>query len=108
MTKQVKKSKHVGVMNVLGTDWKLVLHQFQEPADGAAALYGFCCPETNEIHVNSTKDGAGYPDTLLHEVIHAIDAVADLGLTEAQVRATATSLRGFFRANPKLAQWLIA
>lgn len=108
MSKQAKQRKQVGVLNVLGTDWKVVLHKFPEPPDGTAALYGFCCPETNEIHVNSDKDRAGFPDTLLHEVIHAIDAVADLDLSEAQVRATATSLRGFFRANPNIAQWLIA
>lgn len=38
-------------------------------------------------------------DTLLHEVIHAMDYLLDLKLTEEQVRVLATALIGVFQDN---------
>ena len=46
-------------------------------------------------------------DTLLHEVVHTIDYVMDLSLTEHQVRALATGLLGTFRDNPDFAKYIL-
>jgi len=45
-------------------------------------------------------------DTLLHEVIHAIDHTNSLELNEHQVRTMATGLRAVFTANTKFAKWV--
>lgn len=45
-------------------------------------------------------------DTVLHEVIHAVDFVAGLDLQERQVRHLATILLGVLQDNPQFATWL--
>ena len=40
-------------------------------------------------------------DTVLHEVIHAVDHQMDTDLTETQVRRIATGLCAVFKDNPK-------
>jgi len=45
-------------------------------------------------------------DTLLHEVLHAIDHTYSLELSEHQVRVLATSLRSVFSSNPRFARWV--
>lgn len=46
-------------------------------------------------------------DTLLHEIIHAIDATISTNLTEHQVHALAGGLFAVFRENPGLADRLL-
>lgn len=46
-------------------------------------------------------------DTLLHEVIHAIDYTNSLEMNEHQVRTLATGLRAVFTTNPKFATWVV-
>lgn len=46
-------------------------------------------------------------DTVLHEVLHAIEYTMDLDLKEHQVRALATGLLGVFQDNPKFAKYII-
>ena len=46
-------------------------------------------------------------DTVLHEVIHAIEYTMDLEMSEHQVRALATGLMGVFQDNPKFAKYII-
>lgn len=46
-------------------------------------------------------------DTILHEVIHAIEYVMDLEMSEHQVRALATGLLGVFQDNPKFARYIV-
>lgn len=45
-------------------------------------------------------------DTLLHETIHGLDYILDLGLSEHQVRMLATGLIGLFQDNPEFAAFV--
>lgn len=45
-------------------------------------------------------------DTVLHEIIHAVDFSMYLGLEERQVHALAAGLLGVLRDNPQLTQFL--
>lgn len=45
-------------------------------------------------------------DTVLHEVIHAIEYTMDLEMSEHQVRALATGLIGVFQDNPKFGKYI--
>jgi hypothetical protein len=45
-------------------------------------------------------------DTVLHETIHAVDYILDLGLTEHQVRMLGTGLVGLFQDNPGFAAFV--
>lgn len=46
-------------------------------------------------------------ETLLHEVLHAIDHALQLGLNEAQVGALSVGLWAFVQANPQAAAWIL-
>lgn len=45
-------------------------------------------------------------DTVLHEVLHAIDFTMDLEISEHQIRALATGLIGVFQDNPEFAKYI--
>lgn len=45
-------------------------------------------------------------DTLLHEVLHAIDHEMDTNMRERQIRLQATGLLHFMRSNPEVIRWL--
>ena len=45
-------------------------------------------------------------DTVLHELIHAIDDVMLLGMTERQVHCTASGLIALFKDNPDFLDYL--
>jgi hypothetical protein len=95
------------VLNILGADWTVVLRPFEETADGEASdLFGYCDDTAFEIHINSLRSSTSHADTLLHEVIHAIEKMLDLEISEETVRHVATALRVVFLANPKVAKWL--
>lgn len=46
-------------------------------------------------------------DTVLHEVIHAIDHATQLDLTERQVYVLAGQLLDTLRRNPEFTKWLV-
>jgi len=45
-------------------------------------------------------------DTVLHEVIHAVDCEGNLGLSERQVRGLGTILLGVMKDNPAFVRYL--
>ena len=47
-------------------------------------------------------------DTTLHEIIHAIDEVMNLGMEEHQVHLMAVGLISVLAKNPELSKWLIS
>jgi hypothetical protein len=96
-----------GLINILGSQWKVVLRDFEQMPDGEASnLYGYCDADRFEIHVNALKTDRSHADTLLHEVQHAIEKMLALDVSEETIRALATGLRQFFVSNPKVARWL--
>ncbi len=57
-----------------------------------------------DIHPEQSTDAAR--DTLLHEIVHALDHMEALRLSEEQVRRVATGLRAVFAANPAVAKFI--
>lgn len=68
--------------------------------------FGFCQPNQQVILIQPGMIEDEEKDTVLHEVIHAVDYLMQLGLTEDQVRSTATGLYAVMKDNPKLATYL--
>lgn len=85
-------------VNVLGDRYRVFTHRM--------SIFGDCNSRRGEIRLrpNQTEDQAR--DTLLHEVIHAIDHVYSLRISEHQTRTLATSLRAVFTSNPEFARWV--
>ncbi len=68
--------------------------------------YGLCEAPKCLITVDPTHHSEQQKDTLLHEVLHALDTETHSGLREKQVRRMATVLLHFLRANPEVTRWL--
>lgn len=63
--------------------------------------------ETLQIEVLKDQHPLSRKDTVLHEVIHAIDHVTQLDLTERQVYVLAGQLLDTLRRNPDFTAWLV-
>lgn len=89
-----------GTFNVLGERYKVRLRRQKDKA------YGRCYCQEGLIELDPRQSPDKMRDTLLHEVVHAIDSVDSLKLSEHQVRRMATGLRAVFTANPKFAKFV--
>jgi hypothetical protein len=69
--------------------------------------YGECQHGKLVINVSPASADDQQRDTLLHEVIHALEVEGQLKMTERQVTGLATLLLSSLRHNPKLAQFLL-
>jgi hypothetical protein len=107
MSRAKKSEETRGVINILGTDWNVVLRPFPPDEQGIPSeTFGYCCYHTHEIHINSLKPSASNPDTLLHEMTHAIEYMLGFDTNEERVRGISTAWRSIFKGNPKVARWL--
>jgi len=68
--------------------------------------YGQCESGKCLITVDPSQHAEQQRDTLLHEILHALDHESDTGLRERQIRVQATMLLQFMRANPEVVRWL--
>jgi hypothetical protein len=71
-----------------------------------ADLVGECDSDRQEIRVRDGQPLEQEQDTLLHELIHAIDEAVDSKLKESQVKRIATGLLAVLKENPNLASYL--
>lgn len=97
-------SRHIkghGTLDILGTKWTIKVYPFENDDHGETLF------DKAEIHINSKKPPAMFYETMLHEVIHAVDITCNLSLTEPQVHNLAVYLRTVFKSNPKFAKWVI-
>jgi hypothetical protein len=100
----MKKQRADWVLDVIG---KRNVVQWRVPS-GPGKDFGECETRTGVIKVNPNASIDQQRDTLLHEVIHAIDHELDTGMRERQVRLLATGLFHFLRANPDAVRWLLS
>jgi hypothetical protein len=70
------------------------------------ALVGECDSDRQAISIRDGQPLEQEQDTLLHEVIHAIDEAMGLKLREAQVKGCATGLLAVLKDNPRFAAFL--
>lgn len=69
---------------------------------------GMCRSNQLSIHFADDLPPDEQADTVLHEVIHAVDHQMDTELTETQVRRIATGVVAVFKDNPKFYSEYIA
>lgn len=63
--------------------------------------------DLQRIWVDSTNAMGRQKEVLLHEIIHAIDFLTAIGLTEAQTHALANGLFTVMVDNPKVEKWIL-
>ena len=99
----VKLPAHI---KVLGKKFK-VKDLTSENDEGFEDCEGYMDYRSQEIAVR-TDVGLGYSqDTLLHEVIHAVEESLDLRFTEKQVFQLAAGLLGVLKENKEFTDWLL-
>lgn len=69
--------------------------------------FGSCDSVKCEIKVDPKAHIEQQKDTLLHEILHALDHELDTRMTERQIRLMATGLLPTARANPEIFKWLM-
>lgn len=89
-------------MRILGQSWQII----HTPGWLMMEDLGQCQALEQQILLRSGIKGQMAADTLLHEVIHAIEAIYALDLKEEQVRLVATGLTQVFQDNPEFYGWI--
>ena len=69
-------------------------------------LLGECDSDKQVITILDQQPLETEQDTLLHEVLHAVDDAMGLKMKEAQVKGAATGLLAVLKDNPRLAAYL--
>jgi len=91
-----------GTLRILGKVWEVA----EAPSDFTDS--GSCSRDYQKIVVSTTQPLDNVKDTLLHEVLHAVDYCMATKLTEDQVAALATGLLAVFLDNPAFLEFLNA
>lgn len=89
------------VVRVLGRDVPIVL--CDELSAKAWGEYDF---ESQIVRVRTGQQPHFEADTVLHELIHAIDDVMQLNMKERQVHCLASGLIALFKDNPTFFEYL--
>ena len=90
-------------VRVIGKTYAVVWTRGRPLDDGNA---GEMDPDKQRLHIRDGTPLEQEQDTLLHEVVHAIDHELDLKFSERQVRAFATGLLACFKDNPRFFTYL--
>lgn len=72
----------------------------------AEDLMGECDNDKQLILIRDGQPLESEQDTLLHEVLHAVDEAMGLKMKEAQVKGCATGLLAVLKDNPRFATYL--
>jgi hypothetical protein len=92
-----------GKLDILGKKFKVL----QMPTDNTEDHDGLMELSKQEIWYRSQEALSYNQDTVLHETVHAIDEVLQLGLKEKQVHQLAAALLAVIKHNPKFINWLL-
>lgn len=97
-------------IRVMGKDWTI---EHDENLIPEKESYGRCYVGHAKV-VYTTVDGDGatlnaamVKDTIIHELVHAIEETAGLGLKERQVLGLGGGLYALIKENPGLILWLL-
>lgn len=75
-----------------------------EGGDPKEQLMGLCSDGKQDIQVSIHQPKDALKDTILHEILHAVDYQMQLGLKERQVHGIAAGLVAVFLDNPEFTQ----
>jgi hypothetical protein len=90
-------------IKVLGKRFAL---QFPDGAPLDDGLNGECDSDNQLILVRDGQPLESEQDTVLHEILHAVDEAMGLKMKESQVKGAATGLLAVLKDNPALVTYL--
>ena len=90
-------------VRVLGKSFTITAVPGLRDREGA---YGTCDGAAQDIKYDPEPHREQVADTLLHEVVHAVDEAMGTSMSERQVRGIATGLLGVFKDNPAFLKFI--
>jgi hypothetical protein len=93
------------IVDILGKRYKI---KFLRDAKFEDSEFGECDFDKMEISVNTDKGVDHQRDTLVHEILHAIDYDCKLKLSESQIRSLGRDIFQVLRVNKHLRGWLFS
>jgi len=86
---------------ILGRNYEIALKDYIE-----GDLLGQCDSDALKITIKKDQPEILEADTLLHEILHAIDDAMQTKMKERQVHCTATGLLALFKDNPDFVKYM--
>ena len=86
-------------LQLFGKVWQIKFTKIKDLGDCEVVL--------NRIRVNPKQSADSRRDTLLHEIVHAVEHELLLNMTEKQVSRLATGLLSMLRTNPGVVDFLL-
>lgn len=96
MSKPIPTPKRVDIM---GKDFTI---ERVDLIDGKSGVAGQIDGDEARIRIKKGMSRDMEIDTVLHEIVHGIDYIMDLDLTETQVKRISSGLHCVLKQNPKL------
>jgi hypothetical protein len=84
-------------VRILGKKYKIYVKRMADEKN--IFRYGLTTHWQKKIELNSAVDQDQKDETLLHEIVHCLDANMGLGLSERQVSSLSTGLHSVFKDN---------
>jgi hypothetical protein len=91
-------------IRILGKPFKVTYCQGSEPL--SEDQVGECDPDKQLILIRYGAPLESEQDTLLHELLHALDEATDAKMKETQVKKMATALLAVLKDNPSFCAYL--
>ena len=91
------------VVRVLGRDIPVKVY----PADEMPKAFGEYDYETQIVRIKEGQQPAFEADTLLHELVHAMDDAMQLNMRERQVHCIAVGIVALFKDNADFAEYFL-
>lgn len=85
---------------------KILGKAFAVNANVPEALNGECDTDKQTISIRDGQPLESEQDTVLHEVVHAIDEAMDIKMKETQVKKLATGFLAVIKENPSFVSYL--
>jgi hypothetical protein len=90
-------------VRILGKPYS-IKYVVAEPLD--EGLMGECDTDKQTVLIREQQPLESEQDTVLHEILHAVDEAMGLKMKEAQVKGVATGLLAVMKDNPGLVAYL--
>jgi len=93
-------------VNIFGREYNITIKEQLDGSTDREETLGQCLNDTLSIEIKGGQHPLLEVDTLLHEIIHALDEVMQTRMTERQVCCMATGLVGVLKTNTEFNEYL--
>jgi hypothetical protein len=93
-------------VNIFGREYNITVKELLDGSTDKEETLGQCLNDKLIIEIKKEQHPLLEADTLLHEIIHALDEVMQTRMSERQVCCIATGLIGVLKTNTEFNEYL--